>query len=47
MKGLNPNLYKKYVEETSDDIFPSTVSFSPQHQKLVSKEKWNEEEVEE
>tara|TARA_B100001971_G_C17761271_1_gene320305 strand:- start:258 stop:371 length:114 start_codon:yes stop_codon:yes gene_type:complete len=37
MKDLNPNLYKQYVEETSDDVFPSTVEFSPQHKKLTKK----------
>ena len=39
MKELNPDLFQKYESETSQDVFPPTVSLSPQHLRFISKGK--------
>lgn len=39
MKELNPDLFQKYESETSQDVSPTTVSFSPEHLRIISKGK--------
>ena len=39
MKELNPDLFKKYESETSQDVLPPNITFSPEHLRLISKNK--------
>ena len=39
MKELNPDLFQKYESETSQDVFPSHITFSPEHLRIISKGK--------
>ena len=39
LKELNPDLFKKYESETSQDVFPSHITFSPEHLRIISKVK--------
>ena len=39
MKELNPNLFRKYQLETSQDVSLPTPKFSPEHLRIISKGK--------
>ena len=39
MKELNPNLFRKYQLETSQDVSPPNIKFSPEHLRIISKGK--------
>ena len=39
MKELNPDLFQKYESETSQDVLPPNITFSPEHLRLISKNK--------
>ena len=39
MKELNPNLFRKYQLETSQDVSPPNITFSPEHLRIISKGK--------
>ena len=39
MKELNPNLFRKYQLETSQDVSPPNLKFSPEHLRIISKGK--------
>ena len=39
MKELNPNLFQKYESETSQDVSPPNITFSPEHLRIISKGK--------
>ena len=39
MKELNPDLFKKYKSETSQEVSPHNITFSPEHLRIVSKGK--------
>ena len=39
MKELNPNLFRKYQLETSQDVSLPNLKFSPEHLRIVSKGK--------
>ena len=39
IKELSPELFKKYESETSHDVFPPHITFSPEHLRIVSKGK--------
>jgi len=36
---LNPDLFQKYESETSQDVLPPNITFSPEHLRLISKNK--------
>ena len=37
MKELNPDLFQKYESETSQDVSPPNITFSPEHLRIISK----------
>ena len=37
MKELNPDLFQKYESETSQDVLPTNIKFSPEHLRIISK----------
>ena len=39
IKEFNPDLFQKYESETSEDVFPSHITFSPEHLRIISKGK--------
>ena len=39
MKELNPNLFRKYQLETSQDVLPQNITFYPEHLRIISKGK--------
>ena len=39
MKELNPNLFRKYQLETSQDVSLPNLKFSPEHLRIISKGK--------
>ena len=39
IKEHNPDLFQKYESETSEDVFPSHITFSPEHLRIISKGK--------
>ena len=39
IKEHNPDLFQKYESETSQDVFPSHITFSPEHLRIISKGK--------
>ena len=39
MKELNPNLFRKYQLETSQDVSLPNIKFSPEHLRIISKGK--------
>ena len=39
MKELNPNLFRKYQLETSQDVSRPNLKFSPEHLRIISKGK--------
>ena len=43
MKELNPNLFRKYQLETSQDVSPPNITFSPEHLRIISKGKQSQQ----
>ena len=39
IKEFNPDLFKKYESETSQDVSPPNITFSPEHLRIISKGK--------
>ena len=43
MKELNPDLFQKYQLETSQDVSPPNITFSPEHLRIISKGKQSQQ----